>query len=85
MSAANSAAASANPMLSKQWSCDTLLRGSSFLAEQQAQFKGKPNAKEILEATCHVLFDRSLHSAFRPVILPETRQTYAHLRLPESA
>ena len=39
------------PGPSRAWSCDTLLRGSSFLADQQAKHAGKLKAQDAIAAT----------------------------------
>ena len=41
-------------MISKGWSCDTLLRGCSFLAEQQA-VNGKMTTEELIAVPSAVL------------------------------
>ena len=54
-SSAKPSVASTDPMgmPSRTWSCDTLLRASSFLADQQAQHKGKLTGADALAATWH--------------------------------
>ena len=39
------------PALTRTWSCNTLLRASSFLADQQAQHKGQMTGKDAIAAT----------------------------------
>ena len=39
------------PGPSRAWSCETLLRGSSFLADQQAKHAGKLKAQDAIAAT----------------------------------